>query len=165
MRTSLNLLFRLKKPKNYKSGPVSIYLRITVDGQRSEIAVSRQCEPCKWNNQSGRAKGTREEIKQLNSFLDDTQNKILDLHRQMTEADDKVTAEVLKNRFTGKTDKTKTLLTIFKDHNEKMRILVGQEFEKSTLQRYETALMHTRDFMDWKYNISDLPVSKINFEF
>lgn len=165
MRTSLSLLFRLKKQKNYQSGLVPIYLRITVEGQRSEIAMSRQCEPSKWNTQSGRAKGSKEEIKQLNCFLDDTQNKILELHRQMNESDDLITAETLKNRFTGKTGKTKTLITVFTDHNEKMRVLVGQEFEKSTLQRYETALMHTHDFMDWKYNISDLAVSKINFEF
>jgi integrase len=165
MRTSLSLLYRLKKQKNYKTGPVPIYLRITVEGQRAEIAMSRQCEPNKWNTQSGRAKGTKEDIKQLNCFLDDTQNKILELHRQMNESDDLITAETLKNRFTGKTGKTKTLITVFEDHNEKMRALVGQEFEKSTLQRYETALMHTRDFMDWKYNVSDLTVSKINFEF
>jgi len=165
MRTSLSLLYRLKKQKNYKSGPVPIYLRITVEGQRAEIAMSRQCEPNKWNTQSGRAKGTKEDIKQLNCFLDDTQNKILELHRQMNESDDLITAETLKNRFTGKMGKTKTLISVFTEHNEKMRSLVGQEFEKSTLQRYETALMHTRDFMDWKYNISDTAVSKINFEF
>jgi len=165
MRTSISLLFRTRKPKNYKSGPFPIYLRITVDGQRCEIAMSRQCEPNKWNSQAGRAKGTKEDIKQLNSFLDDTQNKILNLHRQMTESGEEVTIETLKNRFTGKVGKTRTLLEVFTDHNEKMRVLVGQEFEKSTLQRYETALMHTRDFMDWKYNISDLAVSKINFEF
>jgi site-specific recombinase XerD len=165
MRTSLSLLYRLKKQKNYQSGPVPIYLRITVEGQRAEIAMSRQCEPSKWNTQSGRAKGIKEEIKQLNCFLDDTQYKILELHRQMNESDDLITAETLKNRFTGKTGKTKTLITVFTDHNEKMRALVGQEFEKSTLLRYETALMHTRDFMDWKYNVSDIAVSKINFEF
>lgn len=120
MRTSLSLLYRLKKQKNYKSGPVPIYLRITVEGQRAEIAMSRQCEPNKWNTQSGRAKGTKEDIKQLNCFLDDTQNKILELHRQMNESDDLITAETLKNRFTGKMGKTKTLISVFTEHNEKM---------------------------------------------
>jgi len=46
-----------------------------------------------------------------------------------------------------------------------MENLVGQEFEKSTLQRYKTCLMHCVDFMRWQYNISDIPVSKINFAF
>jgi len=46
-----------------------------------------------------------------------------------------------------------------------MKSLVGQEFEKSTLQRYETALMHTKDFMQWQHNVSDIPITKINFAF
>ncbi|PWK70844.1 integrase-like protein [Mucilaginibacter oryzae] len=67
--------------------------------------------------------------------------------------------------FIGKTEKVRTLISVFEDHNQKMRSLVGQEFEKSTLQRYETALMHTKDFMQGQYNVSDIPITKINFEF
>ena len=44
MRTTLNLLFSLRKPKNYQSGDMPIYLRITVDGQRAEVAVN----PTSW---------------------------------------------------------------------------------------------------------------------
>jgi hypothetical protein len=34
MRTNVNLLFYLKKRPTYKNGPIAIYLRFTVDGQR-----------------------------------------------------------------------------------------------------------------------------------
>ncbi|MFS8083711.1 MAG: Arm DNA-binding domain-containing protein, partial [Ginsengibacter sp.] len=34
MANSFSLLFHLRKPKGYKSGPLPIYLRITVDGKR-----------------------------------------------------------------------------------------------------------------------------------
>ncbi|WP_325386321.1 hypothetical protein, partial [Mucilaginibacter sp.] len=36
MKTNFSLLFYLKKPKNYQAGLVPIYLRITVNGKRSE---------------------------------------------------------------------------------------------------------------------------------
>ncbi|MBB5639014.1 hypothetical protein HDE68_004952 [Pedobacter cryoconitis] len=45
MKTSFSLLFYLKKPKNYIKGAVPVYLRITVDGKRAELATSRDCEP------------------------------------------------------------------------------------------------------------------------
>ncbi len=45
-----------------------------------------------------------------------------------------------------------------------MRSLVGQDFEKSTLQKYETCLMHLRDFLLWKYKAKDLAVKQITFE-
>ena len=165
MRTTLTLLFSLRKPKNYQSGEMPVYLRITVDGQRAELAVSRKCDPERWDVKTGRATGTKAEARTLNAYLDSIQNKIYELHRQMSDADLTVTAETLKNRFIGKVEKARTLITVFEDHNAKMESLVGQEFEKSTLQRYKTCLMHTVDFMQWQYKISDIPITKINFAF
>lgn len=165
MRTNLNLLFFLKKRINYKSGPVAIYVRFTVDGQRAEASTGKTCDPKKWNSKARRASGTKENVKSLNAHLDGLQSQILEMHNWMVLNEEHITADNLKNRFIGKAEKVRTLLSVFEEHNEKMKSLVGKEFEKSTLQRYETALMHTRDFMNWKYNISDIPVSKINFEF
>jgi site-specific recombinase XerD len=165
MRTTISLLFSLRKPKNYQSGEMPIYLRITVDGQRTEIAVSRKCDPERWDAVSGRATGSKADSRTLNAYLNDVQFKILELHRKMSEADETITAETIKNRFVGKEEKSRTLLAVFEDHNKKMKGLVGQEFEKSTLQRYETSLMHAKDFMRLQYNISEIPVTKINFAF
>ena len=165
MRTTLTLLFSMRKPKNYQSGDMPIYLRITVDGQRAEVAVSRKFDPSRWDTHLGRANGTKADAKALNAYLEGVQGKLHELHRQMTEADANTTAETLKNRFIGKVEKARTLITVFEDHNQKMKSLVGQEFEKSTLQRYETALMHTKDFMQWQHNVSDIPITKINFAF
>jgi len=165
MRTNINLLFYLKKRSTYKNGPVAIYLRFTVDGQRAEASTGKTCDPSRWNTQAGRAIGTKEDVRTLNSYLDTLQAKAQEFHRWMTANDEMITAESLKNRFIGKTEKVRTLVTVFEDHNQKMRSLVGQEFEKSTLQRYETALMHTKDFMQWQHNVSDIPITKINFEF
>lgn len=144
MRTTLTLLFSMRKPKNYQSGDMPIYLRITVDGQRAEVAVSRKFDPSRWDTHLGRAIGTKADAKALNSYLEGVQGKLHELHRQMTEADVNTTAETLKNRFIGKVEKARTLITVFEDHNQKMKSLVGQEFEKSTLQRYETAFAHKR---------------------
>ena len=63
MKTNFSMLFYLKKQKNYTSGLVPVYLRITVDGERAEVTANRECEPEKWNSHSGRATGTKENIK------------------------------------------------------------------------------------------------------
>lgn len=165
MRTNLSLLFFLKKRINYTEGPVAIYIRFSVDGKRAEASTGKTCDPKKWNSKAKRASGTKEDIKSLNAHLDELQSQILKIQKWMILNDEHITAESLKNRFIGKAEKVRTLISVFEDHNLKMRTLVGKEFEKSTLQRYETALMHTRDFMKWKHNISDIPVSNINFEF
>jgi integrase len=165
MRTNVNLLFYPKKRPTYKSGAVMIYLRFTVEGQRTEISTGKSIDPAKWNAQSCRANGTKEAVRTLNAFLDRMEAKAQELHHLMTMNNDDVTAETLKNRFIGKVEKARTLVAVFEDHNQKMKSLVGQEFEKSTLQRYETCLMHVKEFMQWQYHISDLPITKINFTF
>jgi len=55
MKTNFSLLFYMKKPKNYQSGPAPIYMRITVNGKRSETTTGRECLPSRWNVQAGRA--------------------------------------------------------------------------------------------------------------
>ena len=46
-----SLLFYLKKPKDSKQATAPIYLRITVDAERTEVSVQRSCIPLKWNSQ------------------------------------------------------------------------------------------------------------------
>lgn len=165
MSVNINILFYLKKPKNYLSGPVPVYLRITVDGKRAEVSTSRACEPSRWIGAAGRASGTREAAKSLNSYLDMLKVKVYDAHRQLLAADEPVTAESLKGKLTGKGERDIMLLDVFKEHNEKVAALVGDEFAPGTLERYETSLKHTKDFMEWKYGIGDIAVSKINHAF
>ncbi len=55
MKTNFSMLFYLKKQNNYTSGPMPIYQRITVNGNRAEITTNRECEPLKWNSHAGRA--------------------------------------------------------------------------------------------------------------
>ena len=75
------MLFYMKKPSYYKSGPAPIYVRLTVNVSRSEFATGKSCEPDRWNGQANRAKGNKEETKSFNWFLDDLQVKINEAHR------------------------------------------------------------------------------------
>lgn len=161
----MNLLFYLKKRSTYKKGTVTIYLRFTVDGKRTETSTGKSCDPNRWNTKAGRAIGTREDIRVLNAYLDKLESKALALHQVMTTTEETVTAETIKNRFIGKALKSRTLVTVFEEHNARMKSLIGKEYERSTLQRYETCLMHVRDFMQLNYKVSDISVTAVNFAF
>ena len=50
MNKTFTAHFRIKKPKNYSSGPVPIYMRVTVDGERFEFHTRRECDPEKWGD-------------------------------------------------------------------------------------------------------------------
>ncbi|WP_236537179.1 Arm DNA-binding domain-containing protein [Sphingobacterium composti Ten et al. 2007 non Yoo et al. 2007] len=86
MSTNYSLLFYLKKPKNYVNGPKPIYMRITVDGIPKELSTGRECDPAKWISKANRAKGTKEDVKTLNAYLDTLEHKVADIHLQMTKS-------------------------------------------------------------------------------
>ncbi|WP_366520923.1 site-specific integrase [Mucilaginibacter sp.] len=155
----------MKKQKNYQSGSAPIYIRITVSGKRSETTTGRECEPSRWNAGAGRANGTKEDTRAFNAFLDDLQTKVYQAHRLLTEADELITAETIRNKFLGKTEKPRSLIEIFKDHNKKVGALIGKEYAKGTLCRYQTSLKHTIDFLKWKYNLTDIDIKKVDHAF
>lgn len=165
MQSNLNFLFYLKKPKGYVSGPVPIYLRLTVNGQRAEMSTGKECLPERWNSDAGLARGTTEEIKALNAFISILQGKIHQYHNQLLATGEPITAEILKNKMAGKSERARSLVKIFEDHNRKIEALLNDEFAPGTLERYKTSLKHTIDFLQWKYNISDIDIKKIDHAF
>jgi hypothetical protein len=78
-----------------------------------------------------------------------------------------VTAENLRDRLLGKTDvkRSKMLVSIFKEHNKRIKSLIGKEYAAGTLERYETSLKHTIDFMQWQYKKNDIDIVDVDHEF
>lgn len=162
-----SLLFRLKKPKDYKKGGMFVYMRITVDSERSEVSVDRQFDPARWNKKAGRATGTKEDARALNAYLDTLQIKVYEAHRALIDAGEQVTAEKLKNRLRGKdAKKAKMLLEIFAQHNQQMIPLIERgEYAKGTLTHFETTYRHTATFINNSYRVDDLPIDKVDYSF
>ena len=165
MRNSFTLLFYLKKAKKNLTEAVPIYIRITVNGHRAELSTGREISIEKWNSSAGRAKGTKDESKVLNVFLDTLQTKLYDIQRKLIDANEIISAEIIKNKYTGKGENPTMLIPIFQIHNDQITALLGSEYSKGTLTRYNTALKHTKDFLKWKYNISDIDIRKVDHAF
>jgi site-specific recombinase XerD len=164
MQTNFTLLFYLKK-KNKKSDYGQIYGRITINGGRTEFSTGRKCVESQWCSSTAKLKGTKQETRAFNMYLDTIQLKIYEAHRQLMQASETITAESLKNKYQGKTDRPRMVMEIFQDHNERMEMLLGDEYATGTLERYKTTMKHTREFMIWKYNLSDIDIKKIDHAF
>lgn len=165
MNKTFGLLYYVKKSKQDAQGKAPIYLRITVDGKRSEISCKRSIEITKWSKEANKAIGRTEEIRELNAYLDSLTTKVYQSHRDLIQDDRQVTAETLKNKVLGIEEKQRTLLAIFKNHNEQVKKLVGKEFAAGTLERYETVYEHIQEFLKLQYNLSDIPIKKVNHKF
>lgn len=165
MNKTFKLLFYLKKPKNYATGSMPIYLRITIDGERIELHTKRNCEPSKWNNISGRTIGLKEESKQLNNYLDLLQAEIFEAQRELLSGGQKVTVFTIKNKLLGKEELQKTLLDVYRYHNKQFAALVGKEYAIGTLKKYNTAIATLEAFIKWQYRKFDISLKELNNQF
>lgn len=165
MKGNFHLLYYLRKQKVYKGGPRAIYLRITVDGKRAEMSVGRECEFEKWNSSAGRAIGTKEDARTLNSYLDSLQSKMRIAHQALLDNGIKVTAASLHGQFTGKSQKSKYLMKLFAEHNSRIKELIGNGFEANTLKGYITSEKHLTEFIRKQYAKNDIEISELNYAF
>jgi len=162
---NLSVHFYLKKQKNYDSGPMPIYLRITIDSEVVELSTSRKWEPKNWDKRAEKATGKNEESKELNYYINAFRMKVFEARLLLVEQNQPVSSQAIKNLLTGKEEKSKQVLELFQQHNQQMKVLVGKEYASQTMKRYETAFGHTRAFIKWKFGVEDLPIKKLNFEF
>lgn len=163
MSKTFDFLFYPKKPKGYESGPVKLYLRITIDKKISETATALSIIPEKW--EAGRMKGVKEESKAFNAYVDTLKAQLYKCHADLLQSGVDITAESLRNAFAGKSEKPRFLVEIFKAHNSNIEKLIGRDYSKPTLTKYITTLKHLTDFLKWKYRISEISLSKLKYEF
>lgn len=162
---TFSLLYYLKPSKNDKDGLKSIYMRITVENQRFEMSTKYKCHPDKWSSQANRMKGKTEEARMINAYLDSLQLKVHQCRKYLLDHDLDVTLENIRNVLRGKTEQNRMILEIFSEHNEKMAALVGKEFALGTFIRYKTSYDHTKAFIQWKYQVEDLEIKKLDYDF
>ncbi|MEH3112545.1 Arm DNA-binding domain-containing protein [Pedobacter terrae] len=106
MKTNFSLLFYLKKQKNYPKGAVYfIFLRIMVNGVYAEMSTSRNCEPERWNAKAGKVIGTKEDVRTLNTYLENMKAEVYAAHSQLSVNGAEITTDSVKCKFLGKEKK------------------------------------------------------------
>jgi integrase len=167
MEKNFGCFFYLKKRNKNATGEIDIFLRITVDSKSVELSTKRKCFTNAWNVKAGRAEGKTDYAKSINTYLDTLQQKVFEAKRRLIEVDEEITPAKIKDLMLGrKVEKEKhMLMEQFKLHNEQMKALVGNDFAPATLERYETSYKHTLHFLQSKYNVSDIDIAKLDYDF
>lgn len=165
MKEKITLHFYAKSTKANTKGLLPIYVRLTVDGKRLEYSTKKFIDAAKWSQDQGRMKGNSEEARSINSLLDFTRNRINEIHFELLKESKNVNVEDFKNKLLGIKERERLLIPIFEEHNRKLKELIGLEYAAGTYERYVTSLKHTKDFLSWKYNVSDIAIDKVDHAF
>jgi site-specific recombinase XerD len=165
MKTKVSILFYAKRAKANVNGLVPIYTRITINGQRIELSSNRFVEISKWSTEAGKMKGNSEEARSINSHLDMLRIQIIDMQMELVHKKIPVTAETIKSKIRGVDERERMIIPIYQNHNDKIESLIGNGYAYGTLERFKISLKHLQEFILWKYNVSDISITKIDYAF
>jgi integrase len=166
LEASYGLNFFLKSPKNKTIQIRYVYLRVTVDGIPKEISTKMKWDSRRWDQEAGRAIGTKEDAKTLNFYLEAVITKISQYKTDLINSGQSITATAIISFVNGESISKAKVLEEFQAHNDEMKALVEKkEFAKGTHTRYVTARSHVKDFILFKYKKDDLEFRELNYEF
>src|SRR5690606_5118601 len=130
--------------------------------KRSEFSTKKFIDPKKWDEKGMRVRGNSEEARTINSYLDTIRLQINQTHLKLSFQGEAVSLDNFMETYSGKKEKARTLVPIFKNHNQKVKELIGIEYAEGTYVRYETTLAHIQKFLRWKYQKDDIDIMKID---
>ena len=152
------IFFTRKSRSNPKQ--LSIYVRITVNGKRSEMSLKRRIEQNQWDSSKNRGKGNSETTRILNVYLDGVYNKLLQCHKELIEEDKVLSSDAIKSRYLGEDDNSKTLKELIAYHNGNMIHVL----KVGTMKNYYTTERYLQKFLR-KKRIKDIYLKQLNFRF
>ena len=117
-RSTFRVLFYLKRNAPKKNGLVPVMCRITVNGKISQFSCKLDVEEKLWNVNLGRMSGRSIVAQETNKMLDKIRIGINKSYQEIMDRDGYVSAEKVRNAFLGMGQNHKTLLAVFRRHNE-----------------------------------------------
>ncbi len=164
-KSTFKILFYVRKNQVNKEGKASIMTRLSVNGEMSQFSSKLNIEPALWDVKLGKAKGNSMQSRQLNIFLEDIRTSLRNYYHEIEVHEAYVTAEKIRNAFLGYDTKHRTLLELFRNHIEDARKLIGISKTEATVAKYDRTCRRLEEFMNVKYNMSDIALKEISHKF
>lgn len=164
-KNTFKVLFLIRRNQVNKEGKCAIMIRITVDGEYERINSTLTIEPELWDSAASKAIGRSSKIAEFNKRIEDIRHVIKEHYYDILNRHGYVTAEMVKNAYTGVTAKEESLVPLYLQHLEDTKKLVGLSKADPTYKKYERMYRRVVEFMKKKYNITDIPLREIKLSF
>ncbi len=162
-RTRFTFVFFVKRGKLLKNGEAPICLRITVNGISVESQIKRSVVPEMWDQASETTTGRSRRSVEINEYIRMLKLKILTVHRELELTGAHFNARLIMNKLYSAEEK-RTLLAVFRKHNDDLRPLIGIELEKRTVLRYDSCCKYMEDMIKRVYGKDDVSLVEVNGE-
>jgi len=158
--STFSILFWLNSAR-MKNEKGLIYARITVNGIRAVISVKRKIVIADWDPVKNRARGTKQEARLLNRYLDQVYSGLFESYQELRMENKLITAQAVKSRYLGEDQQHQSLLTLVEYHNTQMT----ETLRWGTLKNYFTTQRYIKEFIESQFKTSDIYLHQLSYKF
>ena len=162
----LSVLFVVQKVKTNKKGKCPLRCRLTYSKRRKEFSTGLFINPDFWNNGIQIAEPSTPENNIINMQLSLISQKISEAFLILQVQPEAFDVDDIYRKFKGEDVKTEiTILGAYDLHNEKMKKLIGVDFNKLSWSRYLESRRKVAEFIRSKYKKSDVKLKNLDLKF
>jgi len=165
MNKSFQVIFILRHDKIDKQKRIPIYLRITLDGDKTEISLKKKIANEQWNLIRGEPKQNTQDLIQLSLYLNSQKNLVHDVYSELSITRQYITLKKLKDRLLGNEINKDTLIALAQHHNIEFENLIGVKYSYGSYKNYKTSLLYLVEFVKKKYKKNDIALHDLDYEF
>ena len=121
MKTSntFSILFWINSSRA-TDGNAELFARITVNGKRANIGLKRKVPILKWDSKTKKVSGTTAASRQVNNHIEQVRAKLYSIYQELKYKGEFITAQLIKAKYNGEDDNSKTLQDILVYHTRKI---------------------------------------------
>jgi site-specific recombinase XerD len=138
-----------------------IYLRLTINGERTEVSTNKKTTSTLWSKSLQRVKGKDEKAYQTNTSLISMLSKVEKLFNNLDVKDEKVSVHQIINELKGRDKPQVTLFEAYEHHIASISNLVGIDYTTTTVKRYKSSLNSLKRYR----NNQDIRLCDLDFNF
>jgi integrase/recombinase XerD len=162
MKTSrtFSILFWINTSRT-PNGNAKLFVRITVNGKRANIGLNRDVPVDLWDVNAKKVMGNSKNAKEINKHIDLVRAKLYNIYQELDYKNELITSKLLKARFLGEDDASKSLQEILAYHNRK----IENTLSKGTIRNFGITEKYINKFLNQRLQTSDVFLKSLNYKF
>ncbi|GAA4321038.1 site-specific integrase [Mucilaginibacter gynuensis] len=144
-----------------KNGKLPIYACITVNRKKCFFAVKQYVDLKNWDNRKGAAKGTKDDIRSINTYLEEVRRSLSNIYQQMQLKGVYLTADAVKDVYFNADVQVHKLSDLFAYHNETSLSTI----KPITLKHYFVTQRYLTKFLKAHFKKGDIFLHELNYKF
>lgn len=159
LKISFIALSSRKKPNQ----EVPIYCYLSSGKESKRFATNLSIHPQNWDTKKQRGKGKSIDTELFNRNIDDLSQRIKTIQYKLLNSNEPFGVTDIIGELNGKKErKATTLMAVYKIRFEKIKLLVGKDYQKTTLIKFTSLANAVQDYLKDELKTSDISLSKIN---